>query len=138
MSITKGYTFGATELVTNTKLHTLVDSATVDLTIAVALGTTTPSSGAFVSITATAERINNLTATGASIASSLFNALTATGISAASGNIDGTWRCDIFQLDQAPVTATASAQKVPFTCDSIFNIKLNGVAYYIPCSSASA
>lgn len=28
-SITKGYTFGATELVTNTKLHTLVDSATI-------------------------------------------------------------------------------------------------------------
>ena len=29
MGITKGYTFGATELVTNTKLHTLVDSATI-------------------------------------------------------------------------------------------------------------
>jgi glucose-6-phosphate dehydrogenase assembly protein OpcA len=28
-TITKGYTFGATELVTNTKLHTLVDSATL-------------------------------------------------------------------------------------------------------------
>jgi len=28
-TITKGYTFGATELVTNTKLHTLVDSGTV-------------------------------------------------------------------------------------------------------------
>jgi len=28
-TITKGYTFGATELVTNTKLHTLVDSATI-------------------------------------------------------------------------------------------------------------
>lgn len=27
-TITKGYTFGATELVTNTKLHTLVDSST--------------------------------------------------------------------------------------------------------------
>jgi len=29
MTITKGYTFGATELVTNTKLHSLVDSATI-------------------------------------------------------------------------------------------------------------
>ena len=29
ISVTKGYTFGATEQVTNTKLHTLVDSATV-------------------------------------------------------------------------------------------------------------
>jgi len=27
--ISKGYIFGSTELVTNTKLHTLVDSATV-------------------------------------------------------------------------------------------------------------
>ena len=30
MTIGKGYTFGSTELVTNTKLHTLVDSATFD------------------------------------------------------------------------------------------------------------
>lgn len=29
MTVTRGYTFGATETVTNTKLHTLVDSATV-------------------------------------------------------------------------------------------------------------
>lgn len=29
MAITKGYTFGATELVTNTKLHAMVDSATL-------------------------------------------------------------------------------------------------------------
>ena len=28
-TITKGYSFGSTELVTNTKLHTLVDSATI-------------------------------------------------------------------------------------------------------------
>jgi len=28
-TIVKGYTFGATELVTNTKLHSLVDSATI-------------------------------------------------------------------------------------------------------------
>jgi len=28
-TITKGYTFGATELTTNDKLHTLVDSATI-------------------------------------------------------------------------------------------------------------
>lgn len=28
-TITKGYTFGATELTTNTKLHTLIDSATI-------------------------------------------------------------------------------------------------------------
>ena len=53
-SNTKGYTFGATEQVTNTKLHTLVDSSTIDLTVAVALGTTTPSLGAFTSTTATA------------------------------------------------------------------------------------
>lgn len=29
MAITKGYTFGATELITNTKLHTMIDSATL-------------------------------------------------------------------------------------------------------------
>ena len=28
-TVTKGYTFGSTELVTNTKLHTLVDDGTV-------------------------------------------------------------------------------------------------------------
>ena len=28
-AITKGYTFGATELVTNSKLHSLVDDATI-------------------------------------------------------------------------------------------------------------
>ena len=28
-TITKGYTFGATEMVTHTKLHTLVDSSTI-------------------------------------------------------------------------------------------------------------
>ena len=32
LSITKGYTFGATELVTHTKLHSLVDDATISLT----------------------------------------------------------------------------------------------------------
>lgn len=31
-TIAKGYTFGTTELVTNVKLHTLVDSATVAMT----------------------------------------------------------------------------------------------------------
>ncbi len=33
-TISKGYTFGSTELVTNAKLHTLVDSATLSLLIA--------------------------------------------------------------------------------------------------------
>ena len=31
MSITKGHTFGATEQVTNTKLHNLVDTATLSI-----------------------------------------------------------------------------------------------------------
>lgn len=31
MSITKGTTYGVTEQITNTKLHTLVDSATISL-----------------------------------------------------------------------------------------------------------
>jgi len=31
MSITKGQTFGSTEQITNTKLHALVDSATISL-----------------------------------------------------------------------------------------------------------
>jgi len=57
-SITKGQTFATTEQVTNTKLHNLVDNATVDLTTAVAIGTTSPSSGAFKSITATALAAN--------------------------------------------------------------------------------
>jgi hypothetical protein len=30
ISVTKGYTFGSTEMVTSTKLHTLVDSSTVN------------------------------------------------------------------------------------------------------------
>ena len=34
ITITKGYTFGATELVTSTKLHSLVDSATVSGAVA--------------------------------------------------------------------------------------------------------
>jgi hypothetical protein len=29
MAISRGYTFGSTELVTNTKLHTFLDSATI-------------------------------------------------------------------------------------------------------------
>ena len=40
-TITKGYTFGATELVTNTKLHTLVDNATIDLTAPGTIGSAT-------------------------------------------------------------------------------------------------
>lgn len=34
LSITKGYTFGSTELVTNTKLHNLVDDGTFTNSVA--------------------------------------------------------------------------------------------------------
>ncbi len=112
-TITKGQTFGTTEQITNTKLHALVDSATIDMTTGVAIGTTTPAAGAFT-------------------------AMTATGVSAASGNIDGLWRCDSFRVDQTPTTATASAQQTSFTCDSLFTLSLNGTTYYVPCASASA
>jgi hypothetical protein len=97
MSITKGQTFGTSEQITNTKLHNLVDLATIDLTTGIAIGSTSPSIGAFSAISASA-----------------------------------------FNLVQIPVTATASAQQTAFTCDSIFNLKLNGVNYYIPCASATS
>ena len=51
--ITRGYSWGSTELVTNTKLHTLIDSATVDMSAPSAIGGTTPSTGAFTTLTAT-------------------------------------------------------------------------------------
>lgn len=62
-TISKGYVFGATELVTNTKLHTLVDSATIDLTAPGAIGGTTPAAGAFTTLGAT----GLITATGGQI-----------------------------------------------------------------------
>lgn len=73
-TITKGYTFGATELVTNTKLHTLVDSATIDMTTGVAIGSTVPSTGAFTSVTATAMTLSQaaLSATAAAASHSAF------------------------------------------------------------------
>jgi len=117
-SITKGQTFGTTEQITNTKLHNLVDLATVDMTTGVAIGTTSPSTGAFSSLTATAAG---------------FPSVTATAI-----DVVGLNRCDSFRVDQAPLTASASAQQVPFTCDAFFNLSLNGVTYYIPCASATA
>lgn len=49
-TITKGYTFGATELVTNTKLHSLVDDATLDASSPGAIGGTTPAAGAFTTL----------------------------------------------------------------------------------------
>jgi len=51
--ITRGYSWGSTELVTNTKLHTLIDSATVDMSAPSAIGGTTPAAGAFTTLTAT-------------------------------------------------------------------------------------
>ena len=65
MGITKGYTFGATELVTNTKLHTLVDSATLSQATASAIGGTLPSTGAFTSISATAINLTPIPTTSA-------------------------------------------------------------------------
>jgi hypothetical protein len=53
-SVTKGQTFGTTEQITNTKLHNLVDLATIDMTTGISIGTTSPSLGAFTSVTATA------------------------------------------------------------------------------------
>jgi len=53
-TITKGQTYGATEQLTNTKLHNLVDLATLDMTVGVPIGTTTPYVGVFTSVTATA------------------------------------------------------------------------------------
>ena len=51
--ITRGYSWGSTELVTNTKLHTLIDSATIDMSAPSAIGGTTPAAGAFTTLTAT-------------------------------------------------------------------------------------
>ncbi|KYK25699.1 hypothetical protein AYK26_07725 [Euryarchaeota archaeon SM23-78] len=133
-SVTKGYTFGATEQVTNTKLHTLVDSSTIDLTTAVAIGTTTPSSGAFVSMTATAGNFGLLTG--------YFNTATATAsyfssVSATACNFTDLITSTL-RYNSAPLTATASAEQVPFTCDSYYSFNLNGTTYYVPCASATA
>ena len=98
-TITKGYTFGSTELVTSVKLHTLVDSSTItdfeDISV----------SGVLTCVCATAS---------------------------------GAVGCGSLLIGQTPSTATASAEQVPFTCDSLFTISLNGTTYYIPCASASA
>ena len=82
-SITKGYTFGAAERVTNVKLHTLVDSATISLVEAVPVGSTTPSSGAFTSLSSSgATTIGDAAGDGFTInpsAWTLANAVTITG-----------------------------------------------------------
>ncbi len=59
VKISVGYSFGATELVTNTKLHSLVDDATVDMTAPSAIGSTTPSTGAFTTLSATGDIYTN-------------------------------------------------------------------------------
>jgi hypothetical protein len=41
-------------------------------------------------------------------------------------------------ITQTSLTATASAEQVPFTCNRFFNINLNGLVLYIPCASATA
>jgi len=46
ITITKGYTFGSTELVTNTKLHSLVDDSVIDASEPGAIGGTTPAAEA--------------------------------------------------------------------------------------------
>ena len=53
ITITKGYTFGSTELVTNTKLHTLVDSSIIDASDPGAIGGTTPAAGTFTTLIGT-------------------------------------------------------------------------------------
>ena len=53
ITITKGYTFGSTELVTNTKLHTLVDSSIIDASDPGAIGGTTPAAGDFTTLIGT-------------------------------------------------------------------------------------
>ena len=128
-SITKGYTFGATEQVTNTKLHTLVDSATIDLTVGVALGTTTPSSGAFVSVTATGGIISGL--------------LQATSGAMTSFSASGTSLFDIlqsnsFNLVMTPSANSATGALMPFDCTRWFTLDLDGTTYYVPCASATA
>jgi len=77
-TISKGYSFGQTELVTNTKLHSLVDDGAVtaivnadigasaaivgsklNLAAAGAIGGTTPAAGAFTTLTATGDIYTN-------------------------------------------------------------------------------
>ena len=62
-NLTTGYSWGATEQVTSTKLATLVDSATISLVVAVPIGTTTPYEGCFTSATATGGKFSSLSAT---------------------------------------------------------------------------
>jgi len=69
-TITKGYTFGATELVTNTKLHTLVDSATLTGTIYA----TADDSGVASQIGLS--NVSNITANGVGVGTILFKGAT--------------------------------------------------------------
>jgi len=82
-SISKGYTFASTELVNNTKLHSLVDSASINLAVGTALGSTTPSTGAFTTLSSNgATTIGDNTADAFTInpsAWTLANAVTITG-----------------------------------------------------------
>lgn len=62
-TVTKGYTFGATELVTNTKLHTLVDSATVTGIVAADITDLTLSTADIANDAVTYAKIQNVSAT---------------------------------------------------------------------------
>ena len=84
VTITKGYTFGASELVTNTKLHNLVDDGTVDMTAPGAIGGTTPSTGAFTTLVSTGGTING-TVGGITPAAGAFTTLSASGLITATG-----------------------------------------------------
>jgi len=94
VTLSKGYTFGSTELVTNTKLHTLVDSSTVDMSAPGAIGATTPSTGAFTTLTGT--NIDGIVGANTPAAGS-FTTLGATGLITTNGQI------------QFPATANPSA-----------------------------
>ena len=112
-SLTTGYTFGATELVTSTKLNNAVNNAVISLVEAVPFGTTTPAAGCFTSATATGGRFASLSG----------SAITASA----------------FCLAQAAKSATAAAgSHSAFTLDHYFNINVNGVTLYIPCATATA
>lgn len=112
-SISTGYSFGATELVTSTKLNNAVNNATLSLVVGIPFGTTTPAAGCFTSATATGGRFSSLSG----------SAITASA----------------FCLAQASKSATAAASShSAFTLDHYFNINVNGITLYIPCATATA
>ena len=155
-TITKGYSFGQTELVTNTKLHSLVDDGAVtaivnadigasaaivgsklNLAAAGAIGGTTPSTGAFTTLSGT-----SLVATTADINAGTFDGIVGGTTPAAGAFTTLTATGDIYTNAWADYSATSTVVGwVSFTTKSIYTKKIGKtvfVSYSIAGTSNAA